>query len=68
MGWHTNPDTLSIAAEQGRRERMRRIVQGDPYEAEKVAKAVEVEERLRLASWHGRRANRAPENNPEPTD
>lgn len=46
------------------RDTMRRIVQGDPYETEKVAKAAEVFERLRLASWHGRRANRKPENRP----
>ena len=43
---------------------MRQIVKGDPYAAEKVAKATEVFERLRVASWHGRRANREPENKP----
>ena len=39
----------------------RHALNGDPYAAEKVAKAIEVEERLRVASWHGRRANRAPQ-------
>jgi predicted nuclease with TOPRIM domain len=30
--------------------------------------SAEVFERLRVASWHGRRANRAPENRPEDTE
>jgi hypothetical protein len=42
----------------------RHALPDDPWMAEKVAKAVEVEERLRVASWHGRRANREPENKP----
>ena len=39
----------------------RHALADDPWMAEKVAKAVEVFERLRVASWRGRRANRAPQ-------
>lgn len=50
------------------RRAARHALSDDPYEAEKVARAVEVFERLRAASWHGRRANRAPEDRREFTD
>lgn len=33
----------------------------DPWRTEKEKRAAEVFERLRVASWHGRRANRAPQ-------
>jgi len=42
----------------------RHALPDDPWRAEREAKAVEVLERLRDASWHGRRENRKPENNP----
>ena len=55
MGWNYNgdrSDTLSIAAEQGRRERLRKIVKGDPCAAEKVARATEVLDRIESAGRH----------------
>ena len=54
------------------RERIHRAARhalpDDPWRAEKEKRAAEVFERLRVASWHGRRANRAPENRPEDTE
>ena len=46
----------------------RHALPDDPWRAEKEKRAAEVFERLRVASWHGRRANRAPENRPEDTE
>lgn len=46
----------------------RHALPDDPWRAEKEAKAVEVLERLRDASWHGRRAHRKPENKGESND
>lgn len=54
------------------RERIHRAARhalpDDPWRAEKEKCAAEAFERLRVASWHGRRANRAPENRPEDTE
>lgn len=50
------------------RRAARHALPDDPWRAEKEAKAVEVLERLRDAAWHGRRANRKPENRAESTD
>lgn len=47
------------------RERIHRAARhalpDDPWRVEKENRAAEVFERLRVASWHGRRANRAPQ-------
>ena len=39
----------------------RHALPDDPLRDEKEKRAAEVLERLRVASWHGRRANRAPQ-------
>lgn len=46
----------------------RHALPDDPWRAEKEKRAAEVFDRLRVASWHGRRANRAPENRLEDTE
>ena len=46
----------------------RHALPDDPWRVEKEKRAAEVFERLRVASWHGRRANRKPENRAESTD
>ena len=43
------------------RRAARHALSDDPWREYKIARAIEVEEALRVASWHGRRANRAPQ-------